>query len=67
MPSSPTTRFFYQGDKLVTLAQPGDNRTIFRGNELPLAEQSPDNAEPAQLLGIDIQQSVLISTGKDDD
>ncbi|WP_028694215.1 hypothetical protein [Pseudomonas cremoricolorata] len=67
MSSSATTRFFYQGDKLVTLAQPGGDRSIFRGNQLPLAEQSQDDAQPTQLLGTDIQQSVLISTGKADE
>lgn len=67
MPSSPTTLFFYQGDKLVTLSQSTGSRSIFRGNQLPLAEQPQGDNKPVQLLGIDIQQSVLISLGEEDD
>jgi len=60
-----STQFFYQKDQLISLVQPGANRTVFRGEGVPLAELTPDEASGnAQLLVTDQQQSVLGVSGE---
>ncbi|MDZ5602800.1 hypothetical protein SJI00_08440 [Pseudomonas sp. RP23018S] len=55
-----TLHFFYQGDQLSSLVQPGANRAILRSQGMPLAEVSLTDEGPAsQLLATDLQQSVL--------
>lgn len=57
-----TTRFFYQGDKLVTLAEANGGRTILRGNDIPLVEHTNGDSSATQLLATDLQKSVLASS-----
>ncbi|WP_312935355.1 hypothetical protein [Pseudomonas sp.] len=55
-----TTQFFYQGEQLSSLVQPGANRSILRSQDMPLAEMSlTDEGRDSQLLITDLQQSVL--------
>ncbi|WP_296268134.1 hypothetical protein [Pseudomonas sp. UBA6562] len=63
-----STQFFYQNDKLISLVQPGANRTLFRGEGVPLAELAPDDdSGNVQLLVTDQQQSVLGVSGESQD
>jgi RHS repeat-associated protein len=57
--SSSNTLFFYQGDKLITVKQGDQNRTIFRNADMPLAEQQTGEASGTGLLATDDKGSVL--------
>ena len=61
-----TTHFFYQNGKLVTVSQGGQQRNIFRGADIPLAEQNTNNQNP-ELLATDRNTSVLAVHGTDND
>ncbi|MEB6588614.1 hypothetical protein MXM82_05605 [Pseudomonas asiatica] len=60
-----TTRFFYQGDKLVTVEQGAKQRAIFRTAEQPLAELSTYDTQTGGLLATDQMGSVLVVHGSD--
>ncbi|WEK28694.1 MAG: hypothetical protein P0Y58_17455 [Candidatus Pseudomonas phytovorans] len=51
------TRFFYQNGKLVTLTTGGQDSSIFRSSDVPLAERQSDGT--SGLLVTDIMGSVL--------
>ncbi|HYQ55272.1 hypothetical protein ACIPZG_18530 [Pseudomonas sp. NPDC089395] len=51
--------FFYQGDKLITVKQGDQHRSIFRHADMPLAEQQSDDPAGNGLLVTDDKGSVL--------
>ena len=57
--SDPSTQFYYQNDKLVSVKSGALHRTIFRTPTLPLAEQSTKTSEQSRLLGADLKNSIF--------
>ncbi|HYQ51336.1 MAG TPA: hypothetical protein VES70_13010 [Pseudomonas sp.] len=51
--------FFYQRDKLITVKQGDQHRSIFRHADMPLAEQQSDDPAHNGLLVTDDKGSVL--------
>lgn len=64
-PSS--TLLFYQGDKLVTIKQSSQSRTILRGADVPLAEQHTGDTPATGLFATDDKGSVLKVSGEEDE
>nr|WP_314618459.1 hypothetical protein [uncultured Pseudomonas sp.] len=59
--------FFYQGDKLITVKQGDQHRSIFRNADMPLAEQQSDAPASNGLLVTDDKGSVLHVLDTDND
>ncbi|WP_236237012.1 hypothetical protein [Pseudomonas faucium] len=57
--------FFYQGDKLITVMQGDQPRTIFRNADQPLAELSTNSNPFSGLLATDDKGSVLVVQSPD--
>lgn len=64
--NSNNSRFFYQGDKLITVMQDDQHRAIFRAAEHPLAELSTDDTQTGGLLATDDKGSVLVVQSPDE-
>ena len=59
------TLFFYQGDKLISVKEGDQHRTILRNGDQPLAELNTDQTRGGGLLATDDKGSVLIVQGPD--
>ncbi|MCE5977823.1 hypothetical protein [Pseudomonas sp. JR33AA] len=53
------TQFFYQNGKLVTLKTGEQGRSIFRSQDIALAERQSDDTNAGGLLATDDKGSVL--------
>lgn len=62
-----STLFFYQGDKLTTVKQGAQIRTILRGADVPLAEQPTGDTPATGLFATDDKGSVLMVSGEGDE
>lgn len=62
-----STVFFYQGDKLITVKQGAQNRTILRTPDLPLAEHHTGTGQNINLLATDDKGSVLQTNNQENE
>ncbi|HCV40768.1 MAG TPA: hypothetical protein DGQ94_19040 [Pseudomonas sp.] len=64
--ASNNSLFFYQGNKLVTVKQGDQHRTIFRHEAQPLAEHQVGGDQSTALLATDDKGSVLVAADEGD-